>query len=163
MTNAHGAVVIECDTALCCNVGAVYTWGQNQDGQLGLGDCQGRATPTLIEDAALETQNVTQVAFRISSAVLKDFPQNACCTCTLSCFGRCHSIMCLPLKTWHAENPIHGNCLRKQGFMRYGGMRARDVVAGLLRSQTLRSPHRQPPGLHLGLEQVPPARSRQCE
>ena len=76
--STHGAVAIERNTALCCNVGAVYTWGQNQDGQLGLGDCQGRATPTLIEDAALETHNVTQVAFRISSAVPKtSFKMNA--------------------------------------------------------------------------------------
>ena len=41
----------------------MYSWGQNQDGQLGLGDCQGRAAPTLIEDAVLESQNVIKVAF----------------------------------------------------------------------------------------------------
>ena len=53
---------------LCCDAGAVYTWGQNQDGQLGLGDCQGRATPTLIEDAGLESRNVVKVAFHVSDA-----------------------------------------------------------------------------------------------
>ncbi len=46
---------------MLCYAGAVYTWGQNQDGQLGLGDCQGRATPMLIEDAVLESQNVVKV------------------------------------------------------------------------------------------------------
>lgn len=40
--------------------GSVYTWGNNEMGQLGLGDCQSRSTPHRVE--ALEGKRVTSVA-----------------------------------------------------------------------------------------------------
>ena len=55
------------DDSVICNIiiragpGAVYTWGHNQDGQLGLGDFQGRAEAALVEDTTLEAHHVVKV------------------------------------------------------------------------------------------------------
>ena len=52
-------------SGLRTHAGAVYTWGHNQDGQLGLGHCQGQATPTLVEDKGLESHDVVKVSTRL--------------------------------------------------------------------------------------------------
>lgn len=44
--------------------GAVYTWGHNADGQLGLGDYDGRAVPTLVEDAVMDQHHAMKVALQ---------------------------------------------------------------------------------------------------
>lgn len=81
---------------LGCNAGAVYTWGQNQDGQLGLGDCQGRGTPTLIEDTALETQNVVKVVSHTSSIILGTFLRGGPAHAFHLTMSGCYSTMWLP-------------------------------------------------------------------
>ena len=148
----------------------MYTWGQNQDGQLGLGDCQGRASPMLIEDAALETQNATKVASRISSAILESFLLKKSCPCILSKFERMKwnhvaallSTGCAFCKAPEIQSsPSNHAC---KGLMTHDlELMTRDVAPGLQRSQTLRSPHRQRRCLYLGLEQVLPAGHGQCE
>ena len=41
--------------------GDVYSWGWNQDGQLGLGDDRSRGEPELVSHAQLEDAHVAQV------------------------------------------------------------------------------------------------------
>ena len=55
-------IIKEQTSKLQTHAGAVYTWGHNQDGQLGLGDYQGQAAPTLVEDKGLESHNVVKVS-----------------------------------------------------------------------------------------------------
>ena len=47
-------------TAVATADGAVYTFGWNADGQLGLGDTVSREGPTLVE-GALDDEHITQV------------------------------------------------------------------------------------------------------
>lgn len=47
---------------VCSSSGDVYAWGANTWGQLGLGDDVSRTSPVLVEDCALESCIVVQVA-----------------------------------------------------------------------------------------------------
>ncbi len=123
--------------------GAVYTWGYNQDGQLGTGDYQGRATPTLVEDRGLESHNVVKVRHKIPH----------CCS-ILACEEQLPASedACGTQVKEHMEGPRAESCPCQSGpcCRRCGH-------AGLQRGQALCSAHRQRSCLCLGLEQVWPA------
>lgn len=45
----------------CFSDGSAYSWGLNDEGQLGLGDCELRSSPCLIDSPLLEDLDIIQV------------------------------------------------------------------------------------------------------
>ena len=60
-------------TVACTDSGDVYSWGWNQDGQLGLGDDSSRGEPELLSDAQLEEQCIEQVRYYAACCILNTF------------------------------------------------------------------------------------------
>ena len=48
-------------TVACTDSGAVFAWGWNSDGQLGLGDDQNRCQPELVDASILEDEHIDKV------------------------------------------------------------------------------------------------------
>lgn len=64
--------------------GDVYSWGWNSDGQLGLGDDQGRSEPQLVEADLLENVHIDKASPTMSVLSFSPFPARS--SALLQCF-----------------------------------------------------------------------------
>ena len=74
-------------TVTCTDSGDVYSWGWNQDGQLGLGDDSSRGEPELLSDAQLEEQCIEQVKMCAAYCILNMFHE-----CAMNNFFCCKTL-----------------------------------------------------------------------